>query len=411
MPDPVLDELRSACGAEHAWPAAGADTVAGCRPRYVAAPAETAETAAVLRVAHTHGLRVVARGAGTKLDWGRPPEGVELVIDSGRMDQVVEYSPADLVLRVQAGARLDRVQRECAGAGLHLALDPVPPGGSIGGTIAANASGPYRMSRGTCRDLLIGITVVLADGTVAHSGGKVVKNVAGYDLGKLYVGSFGTLGVVTEAVFRLHPRPHGRAVASCAFEEVAAAAAAAHRVRRSQLAVAALEVDRPDPAAPLRVAALIEGAGAAARAGEAAVLLGRDGTVAEQVPPWWDSTPWPRDGTALKLAVRLSTVDAVLGALQRHGAGLPLRVRGSIGAGVLYAGLPAGIDRATLADLVAAVRSDVAVGDGSVVVLRTPAPDGLDLWGPVSGLPMMRQVKARFDPQRLLSPGRFVGGI
>src|SRR5262249_37176602 len=179
-------------------------------------------------VAAEQALAVVPRGSGSRLDWGAAPWRCDLVVDTMRLDQMVEHSAGDLVARFQAGAGMRRVGEALAAAGAQPAPDsgpagdsparPAPPGqappragpagaGTIGGTLATGAAGPRRLRYGTPRDLVIGITVVRADGTVASSGGKVVKNVAGYDLGKLFAGSYGTLGLIVEAVFRLHPLP------------------------------------------------------------------------------------------------------------------------------------------------------------------------------------------------------------
>jgi glycolate oxidase FAD binding subunit len=417
-----LEDLTTACNG-YAAEAPGGVRVAGHAPRYVASPATTDEVAAVLRAAGAHGLRVVPRGAGTKLDWGAPAESVDLVLDCTRMDAVLEYNPADLVIRAQAGVSLAAVAKVCAAHGQQLALDPVvdgdPATATLGGTVAANAAGPLRLSRGTCRDLLIGVTVVRADGTVARSGGKVVKNVAGYDLGKLYTGSMGTLGVITETVFRLHPLPPRRLFAVAEFPDAEAACAAAARVRLDRVAAAALELDRPSPDGPVTVAALLTGAGGVdGRAARAAAALGDGARVTEEQPPWWGRAPWPASGTALKLSARLSALPDLLTALaagvSSGEAEQAASVRGSVGAGVLHAGLPPGTP---VAAVVGALRARLDALDGaggpagSVVVLRTPEPDGLDLWGPVGGLALMRRVKENFDPQRLLAPGRFVGGI
>jgi glycolate oxidase FAD binding subunit len=408
MDAPLMD-LQRVCRAR----AAGdEDAVAGCRPCYVAAPSSTVETSGLMRVAAEHGMRVLARGAGTKLDWGAPADGVDLVVETGGLDRILEHAPGDLVVRVQAGVPLAALQERCATAGQMLALDPVVAGGTVGGTLATNASGPYRMRYGTCRDLLIGVTVVLADGTVASSGGKVVKNVAGYDLGKLYIGSLGTLGLITEAVFRLHPRPTGAAVVSLATADPGEAVAAARRVRQSQLAVAALEVDWPDPAGPLVVAALVESPGdVPARAERVAGLLGGAATVATQAPPWWGEAPWLPGGAAVKLAVPLSRLPAALELMRRHGSGLPVTVRGSLGAGVLYAGLPADVPPSRFVTLVGELRAGLSAVGATAVVLGASFMDTADRWGPVAGVGLMRRIKSQFDPQRRLAAGRFVAGI
>jgi glycolate oxidase FAD binding subunit len=173
----------------------------------VAHPTSTAEVAEVLRDAASRGLTVVARGRGTKMSWGLPPTSADLVVDLSGLDRVLDHQAGDLIVDTQAGARLSDVQDVVGKERQRLVLEETVPGATVGGTLATNASGPQRVLFGTARDLLIGITVVRADGIVAKAGGRVVKNVAGYDLGKLMIGSYGTLAVITEAVFRLHPLP------------------------------------------------------------------------------------------------------------------------------------------------------------------------------------------------------------
>ena len=319
--DPVLAALAAACPV--ARPAQPGDAVAGVMPRFAASPATIAEASELLRAAAAHDLAVVPRGGSSKLGWGAPPRRCDLVVDTKAMDQVLEHAAGDLVVRVQAGVSLAQLGEVLAGAGQQLALDPppysappppegavapspAPPqavaaapspwlGATVGGTLATGAAGPRRLRYGTPRDLLIGITVVRADGTVARSGGKVVKNVAGYDLGKLFAGSFGTLGLIVEAVFRLHPRPAcaSYVTVECdgpdeAYYAVAAAAG-------SELAPSAIELDRPARDQPVRVAVLLEGDpdGTAERAGLMGALLGKGAATQPAAPLWWG---WPANG-------------------------------------------------------------------------------------------------------------------
>src|SRR5450755_1910682 len=276
-------QLTSACGQVRA--AGKADAVGGVVPSYVATPTSTQEASAVLRAAAGLGLAVVPRGCGTRLDWGAPPSRCDLVVDTRLMDTVLEHAAGDLVARVQAGVRLDRLADVLGQASQRLALDP--PGsespanggdlaeggtgvcgtgvcgsgvcGTVGGLIATGVAGPLRLRFGSPRDLLIGITMVRADGTVARAGGKVVKNVAGYDIGKLLAGSYGTLGLITEATFRLHPRPPAAAYVSLACPDAAVAAAALLTAAGSALAPAAAELDWPGQDAPISLAVLLEG--------------------------------------------------------------------------------------------------------------------------------------------------------
>jgi glycolate oxidase FAD binding subunit len=374
------------------------DTIAGVPARWVAAPESTEEAAAVLTEAAARKLAVVVRGAGTKMDWGYPPERVDLIVDTRRLSGIVEHAAGDLITVVRAGTTMGELADGLAGQ--QLALDAAPDA-TVGGTVAVNTSGPRRMLYGTTRDLLIGITVVRPDGKVARAGGKVVKNVAGYDLGKLFTGSYGTLGMITECAFRLHPRPAASAVVRRRFADPAEAVAA---VLAAQVVPSALEIDAP-PGGDAEVAVLVEGsaAGVRERAAALAKLLG--GETEEGLPGWWGAPPWPAGGTGLKLTAALSRIPALLAAAR------DIAVRGSAGTGVLYAGLAA--DPATTVGAVERLRATAIRAGGHAVVLTAP-PDVraiTDMWGPVAGLALMRRVKDQFDPEHRFAPGRFVGGI
>src|SRR5690348_16131771 len=240
-----------------------------------------------MRVAAEHELAVVARGGGSRLGWGIPASRCDLVVDMSRMSSVVEHAAGDLVARLQAGARVGDVAAVLAEAGQEIALD-VPGDASVGGIVASGLAGPRRLRYGTPRDLLIGITIVRADGTVAKSGGKVVKNVAGYDLGKLFAGSAGTLGLITEAIFRLHPLPAARAYVTAEYVAVSVACDAVAAAANSPLVASAVELARAEPGGPIRVGVLIEGSaeGVAARSARMADLLGT-GTATPEPPDWW----------------------------------------------------------------------------------------------------------------------------
>ncbi|HEY1575265.1 MAG TPA: FAD-binding oxidoreductase [Pseudonocardiaceae bacterium] len=396
------DDLAQASPELH--DATDADAVDGVAPRWVATPKSADEVAALLRACAEHDLAVVARGGGTKLTWGAPPARVDVVVDTGHLNRVVEHASGDLVVVAQAGVRLADLQQHLASARQRLALDETVPGSTVGGVIAASPSGPHRMATGTVRDLLIGVTMVRADGQVAKAGGKVVKNVAGYDLGKLLTGSFGTLGVITEAVFRLHPVPAaGRWVSATVAGDLGGVLGS---VLTSKTVPAALEVDQSLDGPPT-VAVLVEGipAGVEQRAAKVARLLGDAAEQSEIGPPWGSTYPWVAGGVALKLTCELSAVPDVLAAARDAG----VSVRGSAGTGVLYGTVAP--DRAAAA--VAVLRPVCVARGGSLVVLDAPADvkSELDLWGPVGGLELMRRVKDLFDPDHRLAPGRFVGGI
>jgi glycolate oxidase FAD binding subunit len=426
------------------------DAVAGVVPRFVARPAGVTEAAAVLAAASSLGMTAVPRGSGTRLAWGSAPDSCDLVIDTSRMNRVLEHAAGDLVVRVEAGVSLDQLAGVLAQAGQRLALDPpgaaasgAGPGGgngTIGGVLATGAAGPLRLRYGTPRDLAIGITVVRADGTVAKSGGKVVKNVAGYDLGKLFAGSYGTLGLIVEAAFRLHPQPAATSfvtVDAAGPDEVSDVVATA---AGSPLAPSAVELDRPARGEPFRVGVLLEGdeEGVAERTARMTGLLGSGrapsqspatpAPPAQPVPPdWWGrGAAAATGGTLIRITFWAAELGRVLAAVDAaaSGAGLDPAVGGSAAAGVLYAAVGEQAEPAAVARFVQGLRDAVgrppaaAPGEGppaqgSAVVLRAPANvrAAVDIWGPAPGLSLMRAIKDQFDPGHTMAPGRFAGGI
>ena len=410
----ALEDLRAACG--DARPAGDGDAIAGVPARFVAAPGSANEAAAVVRAAAVHDLSTVVRGAATKLDWGSPPERLDLVLDTRRLTGVVEHAAGDLIVVVRAGTPLADLSTKLAAAGQQLALDAPLPGATVGGTVAVNTSGPRRMAYGTVRDLLIGVTIVRPDGVLARAGGKVVKNVAGYDLGKLVTGSYGTLGLITECAFRLHPVPEAGAVLRRPVDGPAGLRTLVSAVLGAQVVPAALELDAP-AGGGLELAMLLIGVpeGVRRRVATARALLGGEVAASDDEPDWWSAYPWGAGDVGLKLTAALSRVpDLVAAALAaRDRRGVPVDVRGSVGTGVLYAGMPGATDPAAVAAGVADLRLVAREAGGHAVVLTAPAAvrDGLDLWGPVPGLALMRSVKAQFDPGRRFAPGRFVGGL
>lgn len=429
--------IEAACAS--ARPATPADAVAGVQPSVVAEPASIEEASALLRAAAGMGFAVVPRGTGTRMHWGNPPERCDLVIDMTRMDQVVEHAAGDLVATVQAGLRLDRLADVLGAAGQRLALDPPGrggaggPTGTVGGVLATGAAGPLRFRYGTGRDLLIGITVVRADGTVARSGGKVVKNVAGYDLGKLFAGSRGTLGLIAQATFRLHPVPARTAYVTAGCAAAADACALIDAATRSVASPVAAEIDWPGANEAVRACVALEGdpAGVAERANVLLGLLGRGTAPSMQPdpPPWWGAGPAAQaDGTVLQVAFWPGALAIVLAAIRTASsrAGLDPAVGGSA-AGVLHVAFGAGADPAAVAECVTVLRgalghhepAGAGPGDrtaqarGSVVIQHAPqdVTKLVDPFGPVPSLALMRAVKSQFDPARAMSPGRFAGGI
>jgi glycolate oxidase FAD binding subunit len=417
--------LATACpGLREGTPA---DAIGGVVPSFVASPADTAEAAALLRAAAARELAVVPRGAGSRLGWGIPPSRCDLVVDTLRMGSVVEHAAGDLVARAQAGARMGDVAEALAGAGQEIALD-VPGGATVGGVVASGLTGPRRLGYGAPRDLLIGVTIVRADGTVAKSGGKVVKNVAGYDLGKLLAGSWGTLGLITEATFRLHPLPAARAFVTASFPAAQGTAEAIATAANSPLVASAVEVSRPAADRPFRVGVLLEGSadGVAARAERMAGLLGgsassasASASVSAEAPDWWPRSPEPGDGTLIQVSFWVSVLGAVLDTVDAasRAAGVTPAVSGPAGAGAVYLALAPDTAPEAAARLVGALRETLEHARGSVVVLAAPAEvraglSGLGgMNGKVPALRLMRAVKDQFDPGHRMSPGRFPEGI
>jgi len=193
--------------------AGGAFAVDEHTPPYVALPTTIDELARCVAAAHAADLAVIPAGNGSQLHVGRAPTRYDLALSTQKLTRVLAHEAADMTVTVEAGITLAQLNALLASAGQRLPLDPPHPElTTIGGLIATDACGPLRLAHGKVRDLLIGVTVVLADGTPTHGGGRVVKNVAGYDLMKLFTGSFGTLGIVVEATFKLRPLPEHEAV-------------------------------------------------------------------------------------------------------------------------------------------------------------------------------------------------------
>ena len=411
--DVVAKALAAACGETREG--AEADVAGGIVPAFVVAPGSTDEAAAVLRAAAEHELAVVVRGAGGRLGWGVPPSRCDLMIDMSRMSSVVEHSSGDLVARVQAGARMGDVAAALGRDGQEIALD-VPDGSTVGGVVASGLAGPRRLRYGTPRDLLIGITIVRADGTVARSGGKVVKNVAGYDLGKLLAGSAGTLALITEATFRLHPLPAARVYVTAEYVSARIACDAVAAAANSPLVASAVELSRPSPGGPVRIGVLLEGSseGVAARAMRMAGLLGPAETSLEP-PPWWRGAPDAEGGTLIRVSCWVSALPAVLDAVEvaAGDAGVSPTIAGPAGAGVLYLRVDPDVAADRSAGFVRALRAARSGERGGVVVLAAPAAvrEALAGYGGMAGtvpsLALMRAVKDQFDPGDRMAPGRF----
>jgi glycolate oxidase FAD binding subunit len=350
---------------------------------------------------------------------------VMLALD--RLDRVVDHQAADMTLTVEAGCPLRALSETLATAGQWLPLDPPRPGSTtVGGLVAANLSGPLRASQGRVRDLLIGLRVVAADGALVSGGGRVVKNVAGYDLPKLHVGALGTVGVIVGATFKVRPRPEleGAVVIASATVESAAETA---------LAVAAGDV------VPFWVEVAGSGGLAEGPGDGAAVVVGVAG-IAEEVEDGRARTLdgarrrglraiWIDDGAGLRRRLADFPVEPAAAVLRAgvlptavadfmataetraRQAGTAVRCLAHAASGVIHVAV---MSKDAVPSLVGELRAYLAARGGSLVVERARADvkAGLDVWGdPGQGLTLMRRVKEAFDPAGLLAPGRFVGGL
>src|SRR5262245_357399 len=214
----------------------------GVMPREIVEPASAEDVAAVLASASKQRTSVVIRGGGTKMGWGRTPSSLDVVLSTTRLNAVVAHEHADLTATVQAGARLDEINHVLARHGQWLPIESAFDDSTIGGAIATNDSGPLRHRYGTPRDLLIGIRLALADGRLIKAGGNVVKNVAGYDIGRLISGSHGSLAAIVSATFKLLPLPAASETLVATFNSAEALVAATSAITNSQLEPAAVEV-------------------------------------------------------------------------------------------------------------------------------------------------------------------------
>ncbi len=410
--------------------AAAGDTVAGVRPGVVVEPVNEEEVAAVLAFADREGLKVLTSGGGTQLGYGRPPTGGDLLLSTTRLGAVLEHEPQDQTIAVQSGVPLAELQQRLGRSRQWLALDPaLPEGATIGGIVATNTSGARRLRFGGVRDQILGVRVVLADGTIAKGGGKVVKNVAGYDLPKLFCGALGTLGVVVAANFRLYPLPALSRTILLRAPSPAALCALVLAVNASTLVPTALDVIGPSADEDGCVLAVrFESSVRAAVEDQTAALLTLAGELAasrrllegDEESTFWrglDEALWPRaaDGhyAMLKASLLPTEVAGWLAQLDACAAarGLATRWRAHAGHGTVFARLVGAPD--ALAAAVDDLRLAAASGRGSVVVQDAP-PETLrivDVWGTVPALDVMRRLKDRFDPHGTLNPGRFVGGI
>jgi glycolate oxidase FAD binding subunit len=362
-------------------------------------------------------------GAGTKAAWGgvAPPAGV--TISTYELNRAIEHRHGDLTATVPAGASLSDVNRELARHGQWIPLDPPwSDRATIGGIVATNDSGPRRHRFGAPRDLIIGVEVIRVDGTIAKSGGIVVKNVAGYDLGRLMTGSFGSLAVIASATFKLYPTSPASRTVVIELGDDRSAKALAERVlvplTASHLTPSALEI----ASHPMRLLVRFESfeTAAAQQADEAARIAVSNGatpsilTADDETALWTGHAqrPWRGDGAVIKVTCLPTDVGPTVEWLNESLSDVDWEVVGRAGLGVLLLRIGGDVPRQTRA--IGEVRARFTPGRGTAVIVR--ASDDLkrsaDVWGPPGdSLRLMRAIKQQFDPHRLLNPGRGPFGL
>jgi len=443
VPDALLDKLRAAVGAANLLTGVELSpyVVEGRTPEAAVFPGSIEEVAVVMALASQVGRSVTPWGGGTAASVGMPAPRAGLIMGLRRLGRLLDHEPGDLTATVEAGMTVAALQTALGSRGQWLSLDPADADrATIGGVLATNACGPRRHLYGTARDLLIGVTVVTADGSIVKGGGKVVKNVAGYDLPKLFIGSYGTLGVIVEATVKLRPLPGQEELVCVRFDRLKDAGAAVRAIAASDLLPNAVE--------------LLDGA-AAAGAGLAAgspipgglLVVGFDG-VREQVDwqraelarltgplggrdvrplevaAWARLTPAARAAFGATAAVMaLAVLPSQVAETMEQGAGIA-RGRGLQSAWAAHAGVgvvrgavasdPAPTDPAALAAVLAEWREMARAGGGHAnlewapLVVKSQVP----VWDdPGAAGRIMERIKAQLDPRNILNPGRFVAGI
>ena len=416
-------------------------SIDGVSPRLAVTPGDLSQLGRLMAAASAGGLAVAPRGGGTRTELGNPLNRLDVVVDTSRMNRVIEHNPADLTVTVEAGATVAGLQARLAGHGQFLALDPpLPDDATVGGTLATGSGGPLKLQFGNPRDLVIGMKVVQASGKVMASGGQVVKNVSGYDMARLHVGGLGTLGVIAEVSFKLTPLPQAETTLVAAFETAGGAVDAGAAVFRGQFVPMALTAFDSQANERGRLVGLDGGGFLAIRCGgrprtvqrqieegRATCLQNRASQVEviapEEAPSFWRKVAdfgWgigTRAATVARCSLLPGRVSQVVEGLAStddltpgvvshpgHGSVLVCWFDGDGGA--------ASTDSARVA--VETARAAVREAGGQMTVERCPLPlkERLDVWGDVGDtFAIMRRMKEQYDPQGVINPGRFVGGL
>lgn len=410
--------------------------------RFTVYPRTAEEIAEVVRVADRHGLKITPSGRGTKRGFGGLAEMVDICLSLREYSGIVEHSAADLTLVVRSGTTIKEIQDYLAPYGQMLALDPFwPEQASIGGVIAANDSGPRRFRYGSARDHVLGLSVVYADGQILRSGGKTVKNVAGYDLNKLFVGSMGTLGIINTVTLKLLPRPKFNSVCLISFPNLDMA-----EIRRfviqlldSTLEPVSIELISPSLCRQLLSAESFSeeqdayGLAIAFEDRKSAVdyqiewvsdhlPAGAEWQILEQrdAEAWWSTfaklpvEQWGDDFISLKIGSNHLTVLNILEYCQRLDKELQLHMLAHGGAGHGLTNVHLQGSEKSVRSFVERLRDYVAPQKGYVIVQHAPLRfrQVCSVWGELPAyFPLLEKIKKTFDPKSTLSPQRYIGGL
>lgn len=411
----------------------------GMIPKAVVAPGSVEEISKLLAYASSEKLAVVPRGNGTKMVQGGIPRKLDLVLSMLRINRITEHDVPNLSLSVQAGMTLAAVQEKLAatGKGSFLPLDPpYTEKATIGGIIATNGSGPRRYLYNSARDLLLGLKAVTPNGDIVAFGGKTVKNVSGYDMTKLMIGSWGALGVITEITTKLLPLPEASATLLVSFDDLAKAGSLTRRILHSVFLPSAMELMNGKAASQLGekgkylVAFSLEGVGEAVdrQVIEIGEMGKREGAIDTKVLKgredrafWIGVRDFPLASNArviLKSNFVISKAADILGKYENwaQAAGIGCAFIGHAGNGILTTYLlENGVAKMDpLVDLISKFTDEAVRHDGNLVVESCPSElkAKISVWGqPRSDYMVMRRLKDQVDPVGVLNPGRFVGGI
>lgn len=418
--------------------------VDGVLPKAVVRPGNAKEISKILAYARSAQLAVAPRGNGTKMSTGNIPKKIDLVMSTLRLNQIVDYDVANLSLSVQAGMTLAEVQKKLAGGGKgnFLPLDPpYSEKATIGGIISANSSGPRRYIYGTARDLLLGVKAVSPSGDIITFGGKTMKNVSGYDMTKLMIGTWGSLGVITEITTKLLPLPEASATLLISFDDLAAAGLYIRKLLHSSLLPSAVELIDSNAAGRLGekvkylLALSLEGVVEAVerQITEVSDSVKKEGASSvkvlkgEEDRTFWihvrdfAAGPEKESGAAvvLKSNFLISKHAELLAVYEKaaRAAGIEAAFIMHAGNGILYTFIQPGKEAAkvkALVELIGSFTAEAVKQEGNLVVESCPREikEKAGVWGePRPDYVLMRSLKAEIDPAGVLNPGRFVGGI